>query len=125
MPELPEIARLRQSLEALLPGAVVTDVRLRRRDIVRSSDGRTRRAAGRVPRRTLLLGQRIATLTRHGKELAIVSAAGPALCVHLGMCDASTFTPTSLCTGPPLAPEPTPLPWPAYQADTRASEVSV
>ena len=85
MPELPEIANLMRSLEPILPGATVTAVDLRRRDIVRSDDGRSRRPRGTVPAKCLLLGETIEQLARHGKELAIIAASGRSLCIHLGM----------------------------------------
>ncbi len=85
MPELPEIEHLSRTLSPVLPGAVVRKVTLLRPDIVRCTDSRRRCPQRRVSRRNLLLGQRIQQLLRHGKELAIVSCAGPAICVHLGM----------------------------------------
>ena len=85
MPELPEIAHLGRTLGPVLPGAVVRGVTLLRPDIVRCSASRSRRPQQRVSPRNLLLGQRIQRLVRHGKELAIVSRDGPAICVHLGM----------------------------------------
>lgn len=80
MPELPEIDHLRRTLEPVLVGAVVREVRLVRRDIVRN-----RPLGRRVTRRDLLLGQAIETLQRRGKELAIVSRSGLTVLVHLGM----------------------------------------
>lgn len=85
MPELPEIEHLRRTLEQVLPGTMVRGVTLLRPDIVRCSDSRSRRPRPRVSRRDLLIGQQIHRLVRHGKELAIVSRAGPVICVHLGM----------------------------------------
>ncbi len=85
MPELPEIAHLSRSLEPVLPGSVVHRVLLTRPDIVRSRESRTRRPEPRVRRSSLLQGERIDRLHRHGKELAIVSRGGAAVCVHLGM----------------------------------------
>jgi len=83
LPELPEIDHLRQSLEPLLVGSVVCRVKLTRPDIVRT--GRSRRPDARVRRSSLLMGERIERLVRHGKELAIVSRGGASVCVHLGM----------------------------------------
>lgn len=85
MPELPEIEHLARTLETALPGALVRNVSLLRPDIVRCTDRRSRRPQRRVSRDDLLLGRRIQGLLRHGKELAIVSREGPAICVHLGM----------------------------------------
>ena len=85
MPELPEIDHLRQSLEPVLLGSIVRRVRLTRPDIVRCSLSRTRRPELHVRRRSLLMGECIERLERHGKELAIVSRGGASVCVHLGM----------------------------------------
>jgi formamidopyrimidine-DNA glycosylase len=83
LPELPEIAHLKSSLEPELVGAVFQDVFLARSDVVRNI------GHGRIPtrilRRKLLLGEQVARLERHGKELAILARSGPAICVHLGM----------------------------------------
>ncbi len=75
MPELSEIAHLNHCLEPVLSGAVVRDVTLSRPDIVGRGGSRS----------SLLMGERIKGLVRHGKQLAIVSCSGPAVCVHLGM----------------------------------------
>ncbi len=83
MPELPEIANLKRSLEPLLVGAVVGRVALNQPQIVRNIDqspGPTR-----ISGRRMLAGQTIRRLDRHGKELAIITRDGPSLCVHLGM----------------------------------------
>ncbi|MCA9287700.1 MAG: bifunctional DNA-formamidopyrimidine glycosylase/DNA-(apurinic or apyrimidinic site) lyase [Phycisphaerales bacterium] len=97
MPEAPEVERVRRTLEPWLVGATVLAATLRRRDIVvRPGDppgGLSRQRAGTreairlrpVPRHELLVGQRIARVERHGKQLAIATDAGPALVVHLGM----------------------------------------
>ncbi len=83
MPELPEIANLKRSLEPLLVGAVVGRVALNRPQVVRNID--QSRVATRISGRRMLAGQTIRRLDRHGKELAIITRAGPSLCVHLGM----------------------------------------
>jgi len=75
LPELPEIAHLNRCLEPVLSGAVVREVKLSRPDIV-GRGGSTS---------SLLRGEQIKGLLRHGKQLAIVSCRGPAICVHLGM----------------------------------------
>lgn len=69
---------MRRSLAEVLPGLTVERVVVRRGSVVHGS--RTRRG--------LLEGLSIDTVTRHGKQLAIVagpSSAGPCVCVHLGM----------------------------------------
>ena len=81
MPELPEILHLKRSLEPLLDGAHVSRVQLRRPEIARGFDPDRPRAAP----RHLLQGATIQCLARHGKQLAIVSSTGRAVCVHLGM----------------------------------------
>ena len=83
MPELPEIAHLKSSLEPKLVGAVFRKVLLTRPDVVRNiGHGST---PTRMLRRQLLLGERVERLERHGKELAILTESGAAICVHLGM----------------------------------------
>ncbi|MEX0653987.1 MAG: bifunctional DNA-formamidopyrimidine glycosylase/DNA-(apurinic or apyrimidinic site) lyase [Phycisphaeraceae bacterium] len=74
MPELPEVENVRMTLARHLLGRRVVAVDLRRADVVTGS---------RTPA-ALLQGQRIARLTRHGKQLAIVGDTR-CLCVHLGM----------------------------------------
>lgn len=94
MPELPEIEHLKRSLEPVLVGARVRQVRLLRRDVAHSvtCDGSSRRTR----RRDLLLGDIIESLTRHGKELTINSGAGPLVCVHLGMSGQLWYQPSRL-----------------------------
>ena len=86
LPELPEIAHLKRSLEPRLLGAVVRAVSLHRPDIVRNRSRRPRR-------HELLGGQTIGRLERHGKELAVVAESGPVLCIHLGMSGQLWFCP--------------------------------
>jgi formamidopyrimidine-DNA glycosylase len=85
LPELPEIDHLRRTLEPVLLGSVVRRVKLTRPDIVRCSRSRSRRPEPRVRPSSLLMGEKIERLQRHGKELAIVSRGGASVCVHLGM----------------------------------------
>jgi len=94
MPELPEVERTRRSLEPALVGARVTSVRVRRADVVvlpgEPAGGwarsRMRPDPDRVVLPGLLLGDcTIRALERRGKQLAILTDQGPALCVHLGM----------------------------------------
>ncbi len=94
MPELPEIEHLKRSLEPVLVGARVRQVRLLRRDVAHSftCDGSYRRTR----RRDLLLGETIESLTRHGKELTINSGTGPLVCVHLGMSGQLWYRPSRL-----------------------------
>jgi formamidopyrimidine-DNA glycosylase len=82
MPELPEVERVKRTLEpALLCGRVV-EVRLHRRDVVHRSGAKLPR---RIDPAELLADTTIARLLRHGKNLAIIGDNGRTLCVHLGM----------------------------------------
>ena len=75
MPELPEVERVRQELSPRIIGRLVTRVVLHRRDIVRGPKSKP----------DLLLGARLDSILRQGKQLAIVGSTGRVLCVHLGM----------------------------------------
>src|SRR5436190_4946169 len=90
LPELPEIEHLKRSLEPLLVGSMVVKVDLRRRDVLRQHG---RRANRKACSKDLLAGTTISSLHRHGKNLALVSDAGPVLCVHLGMSGQLRFIP--------------------------------
>ncbi len=82
MPELPEVENLKRSLEPLIVGARVHAVRLYRRDIVQFHEPGLQ---GNSIYDQLLLGQRIASLARRGKQLAIIAEDGSTLCIQLGM----------------------------------------
>lgn len=75
MPELPEVETVRLTLLPRLIGAQLKSVAIHRADIV----------TGRADATGLLAGGRIAELRRHGKQLAIMTADGRCVCVHLGM----------------------------------------
>lgn len=81
MPELPEVESVRLALSPLI-GRAVEGVRVARRDVVRDGAGRRR---GRLDPADLLVGDRVASLERRGKQLAIVGRSGRAVLVHLGM----------------------------------------
>jgi formamidopyrimidine-DNA glycosylase len=81
LPELPEVEHLRRTLAPHIVGAHVATVKLRRRDFVERSNHRR----GRLTPAELLEGSTIRRLSRHGKNLAIITAEGPALGIHLGM----------------------------------------
>jgi formamidopyrimidine-DNA glycosylase len=99
MPELPEVERVRRSLEALVVGRVVESVRVVRRDVIATardpaggfarnrSERSTLRGVrpSRVTRHELLAGAVIDRVERRGKRMAIIGADGRALDVHLGM----------------------------------------
>lgn len=93
MPELPEVERVRQSIEEVIAGATVDRATLHRRDVlVISGDpeggfsrNRTRYRPKRASAAHLLQGLTLAGAHRRGKQLALVSVQGPAVIVHLGM----------------------------------------
>ncbi len=75
MPELPEVETVRRTLLGALLGARLSDPVVRRRDVV----------VGRADARALLGGGVVRDVIRHGKQLAIVTDSGAAMCAHLGM----------------------------------------
>lgn len=82
MPELPEVENLKRTLEPLIVGATVNAVRLFRRDVVQFHEPSLQ---GKSIYDQLLLGRRIASLARRGKQLAIIADDGATLCIQLGM----------------------------------------
>lgn len=86
MPELPEVERIRQTLEPHLVGRVIMRARLRRRDICESwVTGKAGPRRARTTAAMLLEGATVKELRRKGKQLAVVARDGRVLCVHLGM----------------------------------------
>ena len=99
MPELPEVERVRRSLESRIVGCTVDRVRILRRDVIATprdpaggfARNRSARAAERDTKPTrltsaaMLAGATIDRLDRRGKRLAIIATDGRALDVHLGM----------------------------------------
>lgn len=81
MPELPEVESVRLALLPLI-GERVRSVRVNRRDVVRDSAGRRR---GPLDQADLLVGDRIASLERRGKQLGVVAESGRVVLAHLGM----------------------------------------
>ncbi len=77
MPELPEVERVRRTLEPHVVGRRVVGVDLRRPGFVLGPPA-ARTAA-------LLEGDRVVDLRRLGKSLALVGASGRAVHLHLGM----------------------------------------
>lgn len=75
MPELPEIETVRRTLTPAIVGRSIWRADLRRPDYVR----------GEKHPDALLVGDTVARIDRHGKQLALVGATGRCLCVHLGM----------------------------------------
>ena len=76
MPELPEVERVRRTLDAAMTGARFTHVRLNRVDLRQPfPSGFARR----------LRGQTVRALTRRGKYLIARLSTGDALVMHLGM----------------------------------------
>lgn len=94
MPELPEVESLRRSLLPHLIGRSVVSARLHRRDILIAPGDppggfpRQRNRAALRPRRVtsadLLVDATIVSISRHGKQLAVLTA-DRALVVQLGM----------------------------------------
>jgi len=72
MPELPEVETVRRGVEAFARGHRVDHVRVARTDVVRGD------LATMVP--LVITGA-----LRHGKQLALLTNAGPLACIHLGM----------------------------------------
>lgn len=75
MPELPEVENVCRSLRPRVEGVRCRAVRVRRADVV---------TGDRHPK-ALLAGQRIESVRRQGKQIALVGEAGTVVCVHLGM----------------------------------------
>jgi formamidopyrimidine-DNA glycosylase len=84
MPELPEIEVLRRSLEPLLPGDVIEEVRVKNPAL--RERVRTRELAR-------LAGRRIETLRRRSKYLLVDVSGGSTLAIHLGMSGRLTLVP--------------------------------
>ncbi len=95
MPELPEVEHLKRTLEPALVGARVERVHVYRTDVLRrAADGPGRSGLKRRPSGAALLqSSTIVDLKRHGKQLAIVSDSGAAVCVHLGMSGQLRYVP--------------------------------
>ena len=92
MPELPEVESIRRTLERSVVGTSIRVTDIRRTDIIgapgalRAGRGRTRPSRSEVEVRAALLdGATITSLTRRGKQLAMVAGDARALVVHLGM----------------------------------------
>ena len=75
MPELPEVECVRLSLERLVVGRRVASVRVSRPDVI----------SGPRDAASLLAGDKVSSVIRHGKQLAILGSRGGCVCVHLGM----------------------------------------
>jgi formamidopyrimidine-DNA glycosylase len=80
MPELPEVESLRRSLAADLVGARIERFDLRRDDIVRQAPDVSKSDAAGLP-----AGTTIASLERHGKQLAFTARCGRGMVIRLGM----------------------------------------
>jgi formamidopyrimidine-DNA glycosylase len=81
MPEWPEVETVRRTLSEILCGARITSIELLRSDIVH---GQT----------TLLKGDTLSNINRHGKQLALVGRSGACVCIHLGMSGRLCVDPT-------------------------------
>ncbi|MEX2216685.1 MAG: bifunctional DNA-formamidopyrimidine glycosylase/DNA-(apurinic or apyrimidinic site) lyase [Phycisphaeraceae bacterium] len=103
MPELPEVERVRLSLEAALLGRRVEGVAIHRADVIQPIASKKAMPAA------LLLSERVRSILRHGKQLAIVADGegqpeeqARCICVHLGMTGSLIVAPSS-STLPPAA----------------------
>jgi formamidopyrimidine-DNA glycosylase len=85
VPELPEVEHLRRTLEERLVGATIVEVRCGRHNMLATTSLRSPRPV------RLLNGATVASLQRHGKQMAIVTVDGRVLVVHLGMSGRMTF----------------------------------
>ena len=90
MPELPEVENVRRTLAEHLVGRRIGGVAIHRPDVI---------TGDRLPG-SLLTGQRVIDVARHGKQLAIVGEDARAVCVHLGMTGRLTVTTSAQ---PPVA----------------------
>ena len=95
MPELPEVERVRRTIERALVGLQVASVTVHRRDVVtgpgdppggwgRASEAFRQGPKPRLCKAMLLEGSTIEAVSRHGKQLALFADHG-AVGVHLGM----------------------------------------
>jgi formamidopyrimidine-DNA glycosylase len=91
MPELPEVEVLRRSLEPLLPGDVIEQVKVHNPAL--REPVRTRQLAR-------LTGRRIEALRRRSKYLLIDLSGGSTLAVHLGMSGRLTLVPAATAREP-------------------------
>lgn len=95
MPELPEVERVRLSIARAITGLRVSGVTVHRRDMVctpqdppggwsRAPEALRLRPKPRINKTLLLQGDRVRSLDRHGKQLAIFGDRA-AVGIHLGM----------------------------------------
>lgn len=93
MPELPEVERTRLSLAPLI-GRTITRASLFRTDICDSFsiEGARRKTTA----RDLLQDARVSSLSRRGKQLAIISSDGRTLCIQLGMSGRLLLLPSAI-----------------------------
>lgn len=95
MPELPELETIRRHLNGHLPGATIVEVRLRRRDVLRTPSGHRR--GGGDPQKWLLKGQVIESIQRRGKQIHLDGSDGNGLLIRLGMSGQILLDPTGKC----------------------------
>jgi len=89
MPELPEVETVRRGLEPII-GQKIINCKVNRRDVIRDlSKSKSSNRKGHLDPAKLLVGSKIESIRRHGKQLAIVSKAHnkiqQAIGLHLGM----------------------------------------
>ena len=115
VPELPEVETIRLGLARALAGARVRRVHVRRPDVI---------TGDRSPR-ALLQGRTLAAPERLGKQLALFSAGGPGLSLHLGMSGRLLWVPQLSRSDPAREPRPphTHLVWTLETAAGLAGEL--
>ncbi len=91
MPELPEVETIAVEMRSRIVGAVVSEVRVRRADFIRTP---TRGLARR------LRGRRVEAVVREGKRMTLRFDDGAVMCIHLGMSGRLTFDRTSAVIAP-------------------------
>lgn len=100
MPELPEVETIRLALQPAIVRRTVSRVEVRTRSVIAMpgdppagiTRARQQTTKVRLRRRLLLEACIIDRLERRGKQLAIISEEGPAICVQLGMTGGLSLT---------------------------------
>lgn len=103
VPELPEVETVRRTLLGALRGARLGEPVIRRRRGV---------IGGPADARSMLAGSVVVDVLRHGKQFAIVTDSGRALCAHLGMSGRMLVEPG----GASRAPAHAHVTWPVSRA---------
>src|SRR5436190_11742790 len=85
MPELPEVEEVRRSLEPVIVGRRVKQVRVYREDFVTAKTGAVHELEGRRFTRTRRHGKKLFLVAGEGGKTNLNTTGGPTLVVHLGM----------------------------------------